>query len=175
MNNCSEFVLDDVMAVTAIPVTDITAASIGSPANSLEPVINRAGFNPPLANAITIGLQAALPGGELIPIVRMTGKAKDDEDDSVAGRLHTVTVTCEVDDRDGGVWAPLLTLERRPSHAGVRVRVQRYLCVLRQPRRGQDSRDVPHRGPDGDTATCVAPRSCSSCRISVWRSLWQRR
>lgn len=116
MNNCSEFVLDDVMAVTAIPVTDITAASIGSPANCLEPVINRAGFNPPLANAITIGLQAALPGGELIPIVRMTGKAKDDEDDSVAGRLHTVTVTCEVDDRDGGVWAPLLKLERRPSH-----------------------------------------------------------
>ena len=48
--------------------------------------------------------------------MRKSGKAKDDENDSVAGRLHTVTVTCEADDRDSDVWNHLLTLERTPSH-----------------------------------------------------------
>ena len=69
-----------------------------------------------LSGSITIGLHPATPGGTLIPIMRKSGKAKDDESDSVAGRLHTVTVTCEADDRDSDVWNDLLTLERTPSH-----------------------------------------------------------
>ena len=48
--------------------------------------------------------------------MRFTGKAKDDESDSVAGRMHTVTVTCEVDDREFEVWDHLLTLERTYRH-----------------------------------------------------------
>ena len=48
--------------------------------------------------------------------MRLTGKAKDDESDSVASRLHAVNVTCQVDDRDFSVWEHLQTLERTPSH-----------------------------------------------------------
>lgn len=69
-----------------------------------------------LAGSITIGLKAVGADSVLIPIMPRTGKAKDDESDSVAGRLHDVTVTCEVDDRDSNVWGHLLTLERTPSH-----------------------------------------------------------
>lgn len=69
-----------------------------------------------LAGSITIGLKAVGADSVLIPIMPRTGKAKDDESDSVAGRLHDVTVTCEVDDRDSNVWGRLLTLERTPSH-----------------------------------------------------------
>lgn len=116
MNNCREFELDDLMAVTAIPVADIPAGDPASPANCLAPTIDAEGFSPVLTHAIVIGMQPATAGGILIPIRRRTGKAKDDESDSVSGRLHTVSVTCEVDDRDGSVWSPLLTLERTPRH-----------------------------------------------------------
>jgi hypothetical protein len=113
MTNCKEYVLDDLMAVTAIPVSDF---SPGFAAWQLTPTIPSAGFSPTLTRAIVIGQKPAVAGGSLIPIVKLTGKAKDDETDSVAGRLHKVAVTCQVDDRDGGVWADLLTLERRQSH-----------------------------------------------------------
>ncbi len=113
MNNCKEFILDDVMAITAIPVTDFFPSTATW---QLTPTIEADLFSPNLTNAITIGLQAATTGATLIPIMRKTGKAKDDESDSTAGRLHTVTVTCEADDRDLSVWNDLLSLERTTSH-----------------------------------------------------------
>ena len=117
MTNCKEFVLDDVMAITAIPLANISASSITSPVNHLSPTLPSSAIVPSmLSSSITIGLQPAVLGGTLIPIMRKSGKAKDDESDSVAGRLHTVTVTCEADDRDSDVWNHLLTLERTPSH-----------------------------------------------------------
>lgn len=116
MPNCKEFFLDDLMAITAIPIANISAADPASAANSLTPTIAKTGFNPSLTGAITIGQKPAAVGVRLIPIKRLTGKAKDEEQDSVAGRLHTVTVTCEADDRDADVWTLLLTLERTPSH-----------------------------------------------------------
>lgn len=124
MASCKEYVLDDLMAVTAIPVANISASDTTSAANSLVPTISKSGFAPSLDDAITIGLQKAVLGsgtsrttsGTLIPIRKGTGKAKDDESLSVSGRLHTVTVTCEVDDREISVWASLFTLERTPSH-----------------------------------------------------------
>lgn len=114
MNNCKEFVLDDLMAIVAIPVADVSASTPSSPVNQLTATIAAEDFN--VDNAIAIGLQPASADGAYIPIKRKTGKAKDTESDSVAGRLHTVTVTCEVDDRDAGVWGYLLTLSRTPSH-----------------------------------------------------------
>jgi hypothetical protein len=77
-----------------------------------------------LENAIVIGRQAETAAGVLVPIQRNTGKAKDDTSDSVAGRLHTVTVNCEVDERGGEIWAPIaqgqppcsLRLERTAHH-----------------------------------------------------------
>lgn len=108
--SCKEYQLDDLMAITAVPVANISAASAMSPVNALTPTV--ASFTPTMTGAIAIGMQ---PGAD-IPIMRDTGKAKDDESDSVSGRLHTVSVSCEVDDRDGAVWAPLLTLERSPRH-----------------------------------------------------------
>lgn len=113
MNNCKEFYLDDLLAVTAIPVADYTP---GAAAWQLKPTIPDESFSPTLTNAIAIGLQPAVENGRLVPIVRNSGKAKDDESDSVAGRLHTVSVSCEADDREGAVWDHLLALERTPSH-----------------------------------------------------------
>lgn len=101
------------MAVTAIPVTDFQP---GTAAWQLSPTISSSVFSPSLTTAVTIGLKAATEGGTLIPIMRATGKAKDDTQDSVSGRLHTVKVSCEVDDRDAAVWSDLLTLERTPCH-----------------------------------------------------------
>ena len=124
MNNCKEFVLDDLMAITAIPVSSIPAGDRLSPANALTPVIAESDFSTyTLADAITIGLQPLTTGGALVPIIKHTGKVKDDESDSVAGRMHTVTVTCEIDDRDADadavgkrVWDYLLALERTACH-----------------------------------------------------------
>ena len=120
MTSCKEFELDDLMAVTAIPVTDFTP---GTAAWQLKPVIPAGSFSPQLANAIVIGMQPATAGGRLIPIKRFSGKAKDNEADATAGRKHTVTVTCEADDRDLSYDARgetvldyLLRLERTPSH-----------------------------------------------------------
>ena len=122
MDRCIEYI-DEVMAITAIPVGNIPATSAASPALALTPVIEAQAFNPPMTGAVTIGLLPAAAGVALVPIRRMTGKAKDDESDSVAGRLHTVTVTCEADTRDtspdsGGrrVWDRLLALERGAFH-----------------------------------------------------------
>lgn len=138
MNSCKEFVLDDVMAITAIPIENIPAFNVDSYANRLTPTVPANGFNPSFAYAITIGLQPATPGGIVIPIIRFTGKAKDEESDSVAGRLHTVTVTCQVDDREAEAWDHLLTLERTNrhllltfrdnSHAFVSATQDTYLC-----------------------------------------------
>lgn len=113
MNNCTEFILDDAMAITAIPVTDFTP---GTADWQSKAVIDSGSFSPSLTNAVTIGLQSVSPGGALVPIRRTTGKAKDDEGDSVAGRLHTVTVNCEVDERGGEIWEHQLALERSASH-----------------------------------------------------------
>lgn len=111
--NCKEFYLDDVMAIVAVPVDDYDFWPYVSP---LQPTIASADFSLPMTNAIVIGQQAATDGGELIPIIKLTGKAEDAEDDSVAGRKHTVTVKCEVDDRDHGTWPLLHTLEIAPRH-----------------------------------------------------------
>ena len=108
--SCKEYQLDDLMAITAVPIANIPASDPASPVNKLTPTV--AAFTPTMTGAITIGLQR----GADIPIMRDSGKAKDDESDSVSGRLHTVSVQCEVDDRDGAVWAPLLTLERSQRH-----------------------------------------------------------
>lgn len=145
MANCKEFVLDDVMAITAIPVTDYNPGFSGW---QLQPVIAVAAFSPALTRAIiTIGQHPALTGGILIPIMRLTGKAKDDESDQTAGRLHKVTVNCQIDDRDLSrdasgmtVLDHLLTLERTPSHllltfrdqsrAFVQASKDTYLCTV---------------------------------------------
>lgn len=125
MANCKEFVLDDLMAIIAIPVSDMPASETYSPVNRLTPTIPDDEFSPTLDNAIVIGRQAATADGVLVPIIRTSGKAKDDEGDSVAGRLHTVTVNCEVDERGGEIWEPIpalgsipcsLRLERTPHH-----------------------------------------------------------
>lgn len=146
MPTCKEFALDDLMAITAIPVVDFNPAAVpdGSPSgiNSwlLTPVIPKAQFSPALTHAITIGQQPATTGGILIPIMRLTGKAKDDESDQTAGRLHKVTVNCQIDDRDPSAWTNLLTLERTPSHllltfrdqsrAFVQASKDTYLCTV---------------------------------------------
>ena len=112
MGSCKEFDLDDVMAVTAIPVDDYNAWGVAP----LAPVISDDVFEPPLGHAIVIGLVPATDGGDLIPIRRDTGKAKDSESDAVAGRKHTVSIDCEVDDREGDAWVLLRKLERTESH-----------------------------------------------------------
>lgn len=113
MTSCKEFVLDDLMAIIAVPLADFP---VGTSAWQLTPTIPSGSFSPVLGNAVTVGRAPATADGTLVPIMQKTGKAKDNESDSVAGRLHTVSVACEVDDRDGEVWDSLLELERTPSH-----------------------------------------------------------
>lgn len=112
--NCKEIQLDDVLAITALPLANISASDVSSVLNKLTPTVPS--FTPSYTGAIAVGLQAPAVGVTLIPIERNTGKAKDDVNDSVAGRLHTVTVSCEVDDTDAAAWNNLLTLERSPRH-----------------------------------------------------------
>lgn len=146
MPTCKEFTLDDLMAITAIPVTVYNPAAVpgGSPlgVNSwlFSPVIPKAQFSPIFTRVITIGQQPTNTGGILIPIMRGTGKAKDDESDQTAGRLHKVTVNCQIGNRDPSVWTNLLTLERTPSHllltfrdqsrAFVQASKDTYLCTV---------------------------------------------
>lgn len=123
MTTCKEY-RDDVMTITAIPVRKISTAVPTSPVLALTPAITYDFSQHFDADTITIGLSSAVSSvggaasavGSLIPIVRTTGKVKDEESDSVPGRFHTVTVTCQVDDRDSAVWNNLLTLERTPSY-----------------------------------------------------------
>ena len=113
MSSCKEFILDDVMAITAIPLDDFP---VGTAPWQMAPTISNEDLYPSLDNAITIGLQPAVAGGILVPIRRSTGKVKDNETDGVAGRLHSVAVSCEVDDRDGNILNDLFALERMPAH-----------------------------------------------------------
>lgn len=118
--NCGEFDLDDLLAITAIPVADYP---LGTLSWQLDPVIPNTSFSPVYTNAIVIGGMTprdkdgnAIAIKGIIPIKKETGKAQDDESDSVAGRKHTVTVSCEADDRDPAAWKLLLALERTPFH-----------------------------------------------------------
>ena len=141
MNNCLE-IFDDILSVTAIPVAEILPSAdawrVGKTVteHGTSNTFNAAfenkkdvkdgsklvDYSPNPQGTITIGISPDYPSGNLVPIIRKSGKAKDGTSDSVAGRLHTVTVTCEVDDRDGTVWADLLRLERMPSHLYVTFR-----------------------------------------------------
>lgn len=127
MTDCKEYFLDDARAITAIPISeaiineaDPTAlsnqltATIASEGYGLAETIETERFS---SDAIAIGLyQPAFDVVGFVPMLPGTGKAKDTEGDSVAGRMHTVSVTCEVDDRDASVWEHLLKLERTPCH-----------------------------------------------------------
>lgn len=135
--SCSEYNLDDLLAIVAIPVADYSPLTYGW---QLKPTIPNASFSPSLTNAIAVGLCPASTGGKLIPMTSKSGKAKDSESDSVAGRKHSVTVSCEADDRDSATWDYLFSLERTPCHLiltfrnGARAFVQAsedtYLCEV---------------------------------------------
>lgn len=158
MINCQEFVLDDVMAITAIPVSDISASDIGSPVNRLTPTIPSDEFYPRLDNAIVIGLRAATEDGVVVPIRRFTGKAKDNESDSVSGRLHTVTVDCEVDERGGEIWAPITTLNNTPCSLRLERTAHHLLLTFRDGTQGFVSAGI-------DTYTCSIERD--GAKVSV--------
>jgi hypothetical protein len=112
------------MAITAIPLSAIQASDVSSAANNPTPTIGKSSFRPSLIGAVTIGRMPLDLSTQVftnrstyfVPVRRLSGKAKDDEGDSVAGRLHTVTATCEVDERGGEIWAHKLALERTPHH-----------------------------------------------------------
>lgn len=140
MTPCSEFVLDDVMAITAIKLS-----SYSNTGTLLSPVIDGQYFNPTFdASTVVVGMAHAESGGSavgsLVPIIRSSAKAKDTEADSVAGRSHTVSVECEVDDRDSGKWSILRDLERTPRHliltlrdgtrTFVRATEDSYICTV---------------------------------------------
>lgn len=126
MESCKHNEFDDLAAVTAIPIGNITATTATSPVNILTPTIAKADFGTPsLAGAVTIGVRPEATNGTLIPIMRDTATAKDTEADSVAGRLHTVSVNMEVDTRKGELWGAVaapgnppcsLYLERNAFH-----------------------------------------------------------
>ena len=121
MVNCKEFALDDLMAIVAVPVGKYTPSSTTSELDQitrvmLMPTIDAETLDDIVdADAIVIG-KTSQNGSALIPIIRETGKVKDSESLDTAGRLHTVNVECEVDDRDSEVWTLLHRLERMAAH-----------------------------------------------------------
>ena len=137
MTTCKEFVLDDARAITAIPVSDY---NLGTLTWQLTPTIGAEQFADIPVSAITIGMRPYIEDGVLIPIMRGTGKAKDDEGDATAGRLHTVGASCQIDVRDPSVRDSLLVLERTPCHllltyrdntnAFVAASKDSYLCTV---------------------------------------------
>ena len=112
MSNCNEFYLDNMMEVVAIPINDYNHWN----ASALQPTISKDDFEPTLDNAIVIGMDPVNDKRYLIPIRPGSGKANDDEGDSVYGRKHTVVVSCEVDSRYDGILSLLRTLELTPCH-----------------------------------------------------------
>jgi hypothetical protein len=79
--------------------------------------------------------------------MRTTGKVKDDASDAAPGRLHKVTVSCQIDDRDMSadlnglsILDHLLALQRTPCHllltfrnqsrAFVQANKDTYLCTV---------------------------------------------
>lgn len=112
MKTCSEILLNDLLTITAIPLGDV---SIDTAVWQITPTIPKDEFSPTLDNAVDIGRRRT---GEnaFATMIRNSGKVKDDTGDSVAGRLHTVSVKCKVDDRDGSARDTLLMLERTPHH-----------------------------------------------------------
>lgn len=142
---CKEY-RDDLITITAVPIAKIS--SITSVMLETGPVVSYDFSQHFDADTIVIGMSKArgtndgvtTAVGSLVPIKHGTGKMKDNEGDGVAGRLHTVGVNCEVDDRDGNVWDNLLQLERTPCHlllmfrdnsrAFVRATKDSYVCQV---------------------------------------------
>ena len=156
--NCKEFFLDDLMAITAIPVSDIPTGDMDSPVNVLVPTIKEENFNPSLDNAIVIGRTPATTGGVVVPIKRSSGKAKDDTSDSVAGRIHTVTVSCEIDDRRGEMWAEIPTMDNVPCSLRLE-RIPHHLTLsFRDGSRGFVSASE-------DTYTCTIERDGAKVNV----------
>lgn len=149
MNSCREFNLEDIMAITAIPVSKYTDNT-----TILSPVIPESGFTPVIDDtAVVIGRTYATgsatgnPVGALVPIISESGKVKDAESDKTSGRAHAVSVNCKVDDRESDAWEILRRLERTPSHlillfrgetrAFVRATEDTYVCTVE--RDGKDT------------------------------------
>ena len=109
------------MAIVAVPVSKYTPGSATSELEQtkrvmLEPTVSAEVLDGIIdADAITIGTTSQ-NGSALIPIIKQTGKVKDAESLDTAGRLHTVSVECEVDDRDSEAWTLLHRLERKAAH-----------------------------------------------------------
>ena len=130
MNACSEYALDGVVEITAIPLSAFNATSV-----LLSPVIDGPDFSPSLgASTIVVGLRRAVaygsPVGRLVPIIHDTAKVKDSESDNVAGRAHSISVECDVDDRESSTWETLRILERTPHHLILTLRDTSRVFVL---------------------------------------------
>ena len=108
---CQEFYLGEIISITAVPVSDLTLST----AAIFAPRILSGQWQVNYANAITIGTLKR-SSETLVPIIRRSGKAKDEERDEVSGRSHSVDVSCEADDRAPSSWSALRRLERGPFH-----------------------------------------------------------
>ena len=131
MANCREFALDDLAAIVAIPVWK--QCGTGMSVESLAGLVQD-------EDSIVVG--SFVRAGSLIPILHATGKVSDTVSDTVAGRLHTVTVKCDVDIRNPEVVPFLRRLQQTPSHLiltshngdrfGVYATEYTYLCETEQ-------------------------------------------
>lgn len=115
MSSCIEFSFDNLSGIIALPLDAYTPG-----AEMLLPVIPEGFFNPVIdLHTIAIGYTANIAGataGALVELMPGTGEVRDSESLQVAGRLHTVTVDCKVDDRNQDVMTLLQILENVPHH-----------------------------------------------------------
>lgn len=115
MPSCNEFSFDNLSEIIALPLDAYTPGE-----EMLLPVIPERFFNPAIGErTIVIGHTTNIEGataGALVYLISGTGEVKDSESLQVAGRLHTVSVGCKVDDRDPDVLTFLQRLEDVPHH-----------------------------------------------------------
>ena len=131
---CKEYTYSHIASVTAVPSAECAL----SPAAIFSPVIEDEQLTiASLDNTIVIGRSA--DGDAVIPFVRDSVKVSDAESDAVAGRSHTVELSCEVDARNVTVITHIARLERGPyclllqlgdgSRAFVAADRDSYLCT----------------------------------------------
>lgn len=106
---CTEIPLYDVQSIDAVPVADVWISAAAYLATELR----NSDFVIDPTRLVRIAAQDA--GAGIVPLLLTTrGGIRDEESDGVAGRVHTVTLTADVNEKAASSRAALRRLELRP-------------------------------------------------------------
>ena len=125
---CTEIPLNELLAIDAVPVADMTVQAQYVLADTLP----ESGVTVVKQNLIRIAAGAA--GAKMIPLnPSERGKLKDDERDALPGRSHTITVDADINDLAATTRAAMRILERHPHSLLLSFRDGREAIVVTNP------------------------------------------